>query len=242
MDLREQRHKINQETHWYYRSKSIPMIRYVKKILNIQPTPLVVVDIGAGTGYFSHVLDKKFGSKIAKIILVDINYSDIEVEQSEGKRIEKTKKIPEIIIGSLVLMMDLLEHIEHDDQFLKQLILKTQGKNYFFITVPSFMSLWSYHDVYLLHFRRYTLKSISELISNSGIKINARYYLYFALFPIAWFIRKVLRKNKKEGSDLNQPGNIINLILRYYFSLEMYFSKLNKAKGVTCCIEGTLNN
>jgi 23S rRNA U2552 (ribose-2'-O)-methylase RlmE/FtsJ len=241
MDLKETDHGVDQNNHWYYCSKNIPLVRFAGKILS-SSSPMTIIDIGAGTGYFSQVLDKKFGNKIAKIILVDINYTEEEVEQSRAERIQKVRFFPEQITHSIIIMMDILEHIERDDVFLNDLISKAKGINYFFITVRAFKSLWSYHDEYLLHFRRYTLKTLSELINKSGIKINARYYLYFVLFPLAWFVRKILNRNKKDGNDMSQPSGIVNLFLKYFFSFEMYFAKLNKICGTSCCIEGVLKN
>lgn len=238
MDLREVEHGINQWTHWYYCSKSIPMIRFTKNIIKSQSQPLTIIDVGAGTGYFSQVLDKKFGNKISKIILVDINYTDAEVNESKGKRIEKMKHFPDEISNSIILMMDVLEHIEKDSAFLNELLSKTKGTNYYFITVPAFMSLWSYHDEYLLHYRRYTLKNLKQVTENAGIKTISGYYLYFALFPLAWLVRRVLNKNRKEGNDMKQPSGIVNNLLKYFFSIEMSFRKLNKIAGLTCCIEG----
>lgn len=240
MDLRELGSHINQKEHWYYRSKSIPLINFAKKIIDQTPSPLTIVDIGAGSGYFSEMLDKKFGKHISKIIWVDVNYSEEEVLSSAGKRIEKNKKIPEEINNSIIIMMDVLEHLKEDNGFLNELTSKAKDENYFFITVPAFMSLWSYHDTYLLHYRRYTLKTLSNLINNSGIRIDSRYYLYFTLFPFAWLVRKILNRNKKEGNDMKQPSMFVNFILRSFFSLEMYFAKANKLMGTSCCVEGFL--
>jgi len=241
MDLREVDHGIDQYTHWYYFTKCIPLIRFVENVINTQQTCYSIIDIGAGTGYFSRILDQKFGNRIAKIILVDINYSDSEVEFTKGQRIEKTKKLPEQITESIVVMMDVLEHMEYDKLFMKELATKTTGTNYFFVTVPAFMSLWSNHDRYLLHFRRYTSNSISELVNEAGIEIKSRYYLYFALLPFAWIIRKIIHKNKKDGNDLRQPNKFSNSILKYFFLFEMRFIKYNRIWGTSCCVEGVSN-
>ena len=55
-----------------------------------------------------------------------------------------------------VILMDVLEHTFNDTEFLKEILKKTPQDSFLFITVPSFQFLFSSHDVYLKHYRRYT--------------------------------------------------------------------------------------
>ncbi len=240
MDLKEISHGVNQQTHWYYCTKKIPLIRFVENILKLGSAPLSIIDIGAGTGYFSQVLSEHFGERISKIVLVDINYSEQEVIQSKNERIKKVRFFSGEITNSLIIMMDILEHIKDDTAFLNELVSKTKGVNYFFVTVPAFMSLWSYHDEYLLHYRRYSLNSISEVVKKNRINIISKYYIYFSLFPYAVLFRKYFLRKDNAQNDMRAFPFFINKLLRFFFSFEMLFRKLNRIAGLSCCIEGKI--
>ncbi len=238
MDLKELNSGVDQSTHWYYTTKYIPLEKYVSKILDDADKPLTIIDIGSGTGYFAFQLEKKFQSKLRNLILVDTGYTDEEIDASKNNKAKKTKFLPETIEDSIIIMMDVLEHIEHDDLFLTDLVSKTKGINHVFLTVPAFTSLWSYHDIFLGHFRRYTLATVSSVILTAKIKITSSYYLFALLFPIAWLMRKFIRKNNEQSSDMKQSGKIVNGMMKFIFTNEMKFSKYNKVAGLTCCIEG----
>src|SRR4030095_14742624 len=162
MDLKELESGVDPKTHWYYQSKIIPLIAFVKKVFNDSRQPLTMVDVGSGSGFFMYELYEKVPEMISKIYLVDIGYTDEEINSTRNQVIEKTKSLPSKIENAVVVMMDVLEHLEDDHAMLKSIREKSVGKNHFFITVPAFMDLWSGHDVYLGHYRRYTNKTLNE--------------------------------------------------------------------------------
>ena len=50
------------------------------------------------------------------------------------------------------------------------------------------MSLWSGHDIFLKHYRRYTLNQMKSVIGESGLKIIESKYLYSTIFAVVWLI------------------------------------------------------
>jgi hypothetical protein len=77
------------------------------------------------------------------------------------------------------------------------------------------MSLWSGHDVFLKHFRRYNLLELKTLVEKSGLKIDSARYLYSTIFLIAYLHRKIFggktSSQMKEGGWLS--GKILALLL-----------------------------
>jgi SAM-dependent methyltransferase len=170
MDLKEIESGVDPKIHWYYQSKKVPLIDFVKKIFSEKKTPLTLIDIGSGSGFFMYELQEAIPEMIAKIYLVDIGYSDEEIAATANQHIEKIKSLPEKIENAIAVMMDVLEHLQDDHGMLNAIKEKSVGENYFFITVPAFMSLWSGHDVYLEHFRRYTIPSLRKLLHDSRFR------------------------------------------------------------------------
>lgn len=235
MDLKELENGINPDVHWYYQSKILPLIAYTKKLLKSE-VPLTIVDVGSGSGFFAISLEKKFGSRIKKVYLVDINYTAEEIKATSGAKIEKTLRIPDKIENGLVILMDVLEHLEDDLKMLNEIKANCVGSNnHFFITVPAFYSLWSGHDVYLGHYRRYKINTLNKVLNQAKYSIENTYYLYGSLFPMVWAARKLDNLKKKDATSNMKPFNpLVNKVLLSITSAEMSVSSANKVFGVTC--------
>ncbi|HAP00391.1 MAG TPA: hypothetical protein DCQ93_00555 [Bacteroidetes bacterium] len=240
MDLKELKQGVDPNTFWYYQTKKLPLIRFITKIYKKHNRKVVLVDVGSGSGFFMYEMERLMPEMIEKIFLVDIGYSDEEIKMTQNQKIEKTLSLPDKIENAIVVMMDVLEHLESDDNMLNEIRNRTSGVNYFFITVPAFMDLWSGHDVYLGHYRRYTSKTLRALLTRTGITNYSMYYLYGAIFPAVWIFRKMVRGKKSNDSDIKPINPVVNSLLKFYHSIEMPLSRMNKLFGVTCAAEGEL--
>jgi len=94
MDLKELEQGVNPKIHWYYQSKKIPMLRFIKEAHRQLNRKLTLVDVGSGSGFFMYEAYEAIPELIEKIYLVDIGYTDEEVNATKGKLIEKTKSLP----------------------------------------------------------------------------------------------------------------------------------------------------
>ena len=89
--------------------------------------------------------------------------------------------LPEIK-AELVLLLDVLEHLENDQLFLQQLVEeKIQEQGWMLLTVPALPGLFSGHDRFLEHYRRYTLKTLIDVVEQSGLKVEQSGYAFSSL-------------------------------------------------------------
>lgn len=245
MDLKELESGVDQSTHWYYQSKKVPLFRYFKQLLKEQNKKMTVIDFGSGSGFFAYELWEAFPEHIEDVLLIDIGYSEDELEETKNLPVKKLHYIPEGIDDCVVIMMDVLEHIENDDAIIKDIKRRVGANAHYFITVPAFMSVWSTHDVYLGHFRRYTIPMLSSLMNNNKCAISQRYYIFASIFPLVWLVRRLKRNEENmeapDSSDMAPLPGPVNWLLRQYNSFEMNFRKMNKLFGLTCVAEGKLN-
>lgn len=241
MDLKELENGVDPKVHWYYQSKIKPLIAYTRKVIK-SVGAVTIVDVGSGSGFFAISLAEIFGSDVKKVYLVDINYTTEDIAATKGEKIEKTLSIPPKIENGLVILMDVLEHLEDDLLMLQNIKHNCVGNgNHFFITVPAFYSLWSGHDVYLGHYRRYKIGTLSAVLNTAKYSIGNTYYLYGSLFPMVWVARKLnnLRKGEAE-SNMKPFSSTVNSILLGITSAEMKLAPLNKLCGVSCVAEGKI--
>lgn len=240
MDLKELEAGVNPEVHWYYQSKILPLISYTRKLLT-NGVPLTIVDVGSGSGFFAISLEKEFRDKIKKVYLVDINYTAEEIAATKNDKIQKTLRIPNEIENGLVILMDVLEHLEDDLKMLQDIKAASKGNNnHFFITVPAFYSLWSGHDVYLGHYRRYKIDTLNKVLNEAKYNIENTYYLYGSLFPMVWTVRKMqnMLKQKEATSNMKPFSPLLNKVLLGITSIDMKLATANKVFGVSCVSQG----
>lgn len=204
--------------HWYYRHKFAAIKRETELVVHLKS----IVDIGAGSAIFSRELLKL--NNDVQVQAVDIGYEYEGIDRNEI-RLTYTRTCSNFD-ADLFLLTDVLEHVEDDSNFLHSIVSKAKPGAIFIITVPCFMSLWSYHDEYLKHFRRYRLDQLEDLAVDNDLIIKKSYYLFGLLYPIAFISRKFGKK--KISSQLKETGNLENAILFFLLSFDKWFTRIFK--------------
>lgn len=217
--------------HWYYISKGKAM----RDMIGDQHVD-EVLDVGAGSGIFSRQL---LDHNIAKsAVCVDPNYAEETQDTQNGKPISFVKSIDKTT-QDLVLMMDVLEHVPDDVALLKEYADSMKQGGRILITVPAFQFLWSGHDVFLEHYRRYTIKMMEKAIEDAGLTPVKSRYFFGSLFPAVVairFIKKVLIKSRniQPQSELKLYPRWINRLLIHLHGIEQHsIFKINKAFGLS---------
>ena len=90
-----------------------------------------------------------------RAVCVDPNYAGDWSETLGGKSLAYCGEIASTD-ADLVLLMDVLEHMTDDVTLLREYVERVTSGTRFLITVPAFGFLWSGHDEFLRHYRRYT--------------------------------------------------------------------------------------
>lgn len=216
MDLIETGLK-NPIKHWYYEHKFwfiTSSESWKKNEVNS------LVDIGAGSALFSKELLKNRTVKSATA--VDTGY----LEDSENTELGISYRRSVSYKGfTHFLLTDVLEHIEDDAAFLSEIVLTADSGSSFIITVPALMSLWSGHDVYLKHYRRYRKTELHELALKAGLNVHSSRYTYSTLFPIAYLQRKYF-SGDSDTSQMKENGFLVSLILRLLLIPDRWISFL----------------
>jgi 2-polyprenyl-3-methyl-5-hydroxy-6-metoxy-1,4-benzoquinol methylase len=229
MDLLEDglRDPIN---HWYYQHK----FWFVKKaIKNKFEGGRSLVDIGAGSALFTKELLRL--GLISNAVAVDTGYS-ADLRDSEFNL--EYKQTSDFENFSIYLMTDVLEHIEDDLSFLSQIVNKAEKGAEFIITVPAHQFLWSEHDEYLRHFRRYSKRQLINLAESSGMQVLQSRYTYSTVLPIAFIKRKFFKKSENE-SQLRENNALTQLVLKTALYPDKFISRI--PFGVSLYLKGVKN-
>lgn len=179
------------KAHWYYVAKG----RALRAILKDISPVTEVLDVGAGSGIFTRQLLEMGLAK--RGVCVDPAY---ETERVEGPI--RFVRAVETISQKVILMMDVLEHVDDDVGLLMQYTADMPRDGCVLATVPAFQWLWSGHDVFLEHRRRYTLCQFEEVMRRAGLTVLRSRYFFGALFPVI----AAMRMGRRMGGRHDEIG------------------------------------
>lgn len=172
-----------------------------------------VLDIGCGDSYFDFQLLKQ--NPNLNIYGVDINLEK-EFDENNIHAFNSLDHLPNIKFD-FIIMMDVLEHIENDNRYLKDILRYLSPDGTIFITVPAFMFLYSLHDKELKHYRRYNHNQLLQVIEYAGLNEINWSYFYFSLI-----IGRLITKNKtKNLGGWDKPiDNIITKFITTFLNID----------------------
>jgi len=192
-----------------------------------------VLEVGCGTGNLIKFLSN------SKFDLTGSDFSDIYLNKAR-------KKIPHVKFFKAnllhkeswenfknsfdsIIASEVVEHIEDDVTALKTIHSLLKPGGILVLDVPCFNLLYSEFDKKIGHFKRYSRKSISNVVEKSGFRIEkTRYWNLLGLF--GWLITFKILKKGFEATKKIPAG----LILGKWLKLE---SKIPMPIGLTIFVK-----
>jgi trans-aconitate methyltransferase len=216
-------------THWYYRAKSAAIRQLLK-----DKSPVEILDIGAGSGFFSKEMLSHTTAQ--KAVCVDTGYDHDWQETCRGKPLSFSRSVG-TVEADTVLLMDVLEHVDDERKLLAPYVEAVPSGAVFVVTVPAFGFLWSSHDVFLDHRRRYRLPELVRVVESAGLCCESAHYYYGLVFPIAAAVRlleRVTRSSSDEPkSHLRKQSKPVNAVLGLACAIERPLMRFNTVCGLS---------
>ena len=183
------------EKHWWWRARTKYIVTTLRRY---RPAAgwTTILDVGCGDGLFFSQL-KEFGQVEGVEPCRDL----VSLDNPDRNRIHICpfdEHFASDKAFSLVLMLDVLEHLPDPVAALRQAMKLLEPQGTFIATVPAFMLLWTNHDLLNHHFTRYTKQSFRKLAQSAGLKIEEERYLYHWTFPVKLGIRLAERTLRLE--------------------------------------------
>ncbi|MBN1364319.1 MAG: hypothetical protein JW976_05875 [Syntrophaceae bacterium] len=219
----------------------------LKSYINETSQPLNVIDIGCGDLFFLKQFCKKFTIYHPVAIAVDTALDDELIYSLKNKyqdlHVDIYKNFQDVKLregyANIVFLMDVIEHIENSQNFLEFLFQQSYitKKSLFVIAVPAFNNLFSTHDKWLGHYRRYSQQELKKTIENAGYQYVKGGYFFTTLLLariMQNYLDILLKKKNKEVKGIGNWNRsiILSFLFEKFLLCDYYFSKLFSLIGI----------
>lgn len=181
-----------------------------------------VLDIGCGDAFVARGLFTGIARR--SITAVDTNLTREWIERlsrcTDGITFRRT--LPDPSPFDMVLLLDVMEHVDNDRRFLRGIVDRHLGaRGAVMITVPAFQSLFSAHDRALGHYRRYRLQELVQVAGDCGLKVRRSGYLFSSLLLPKLLLFKMLRTSDgSEGVGQWRRGPLVTSLVEKALNLD----------------------
>jgi SAM-dependent methyltransferase len=223
-----------EDSHWWFVGRRGIVATMIDRFVTL-PTNGRVLEAGCGTGGNLGMLSR-YG--MLQAFEHDKIARDIAQEKS-GMAIE-SGSLPGMVpyeseTFGIILLLDVLEHIEDDVGALAALRERLAADGRVLVTVPAFPALWSSHDETHHHYRRYTRRSLAEVAEAAGFEVERLMYFNFLLLPVAVAVRWLKVITGSHTPDDSMPAPWLNALLRRVFGAERYIvGRVPIPAGLSC--------
>ena len=212
-----------ESSHWWFLGRRTLIAAMIKKLK--LPPHAQILEVGCGTGGNLTMLSN-FGDVYG--LEMDPTALAIAAEKTHNRFDIRAGCCPHDIPFQnqrfdLICLFDVLEHIADDNATLLALkpLLSETGR--IVITVPAYPWLYSTHDSFLHHKRRYLASPLGKQCVALGFKVIKLSYFNTILFPLAVAVRfkdKWLGNAASTGTAT--PPKAINKLLLAVFAAERW--------------------
>ncbi|MEI6697058.1 MAG: methyltransferase domain-containing protein [Bacteroidota bacterium] len=146
----------------------------------------------------------------------------------------------------IVLLLDVLEHIDDDSVFLKTALEYLKPGGQIVVGVPAHQYLFSKYDLIVGHKRRYNSQQLNLLLKSANlVDVESRYW-GFSLLPLA-LLRKIhlkfLRDNKVIRNGFKPPHRFFNWVFIILMKIETtVFEKVTNGISIIVIGRKPFNN
>lgn len=205
-----------------------------------------VLDVGCGDIFLIEQLSKRY--PLWKFYAADTAFTDDQLDYFNAHAPASIKVFKEVSHAfksldnqkvDIVLLLDVIEHIEKEIDFLSYLTQfhPVTSSTAFLITVPAFQSLFCSHDVFLGHYRRYSNESLQKAIHNAGLIDFKVGYFFSSLLPFRglaslkekWF---PVKHNTAKGIGAWKGGKVTGKVMKSVLVADFYIANSLQKLGI----------
>jgi SAM-dependent methyltransferase len=185
------------ERHWWYVSRRKLAVHAIASSHDRRRAGRAL-DIGCGTGeMLAELRDLGFG-------VVGSDLSDDALARARRiapvlQSVAESLPYPDETVDCIA-SMDVVEHLDDDVVALREYHRVLRPGGTLLLTVPAYQWLWSAHDDWACHRRRYTARQLRASVTAAGLTVERSTYYNSFLLPPAILLRRTPLKRFVKGT------------------------------------------
>ena len=221
-------YEIALDNHFWMQWRFFVFKKLLRKANISSEESLHVLEIGCGKGIFLKQMEQCTNWKIDG---ADTNLEALKDSAAEKSQLlfydimEKRKEFKHVY--DIVILMDVLEHIEKTQEFLEACLFHLRPDGIIIINVPVLQSMYSVYDEIMGHFRRYNNEKLLKEFNITKISKVITVYWGITLIPLL-FLRKLIISRNTVRKDVvkkgfKPPGRFFHAMLKLLMRAEFLF-------------------
>ena len=207
-----EQHQRLEDTHWWFLGRRYLVLRELVRHGGCEPGP--ILDVGCGTGGMLPHLQRiapAIGLDPAPEAAAACRRRGVAFVHGSGMEMP----FADAAFGT-VTALDVIEHVADDVGMLRELYRVLRPGGLLLLTVPAYQFLWSQHDEFNHHQRRYRRRTLQRTVRQAGFRIARISYYNTLLFPAAVARKALMRFQRGNGpsSHLDEVPRPLNALLR----------------------------
>ena len=192
--------------HWWYRARRALVGQVLGQEVGGRSAAVRrLVDVGCGTGDNMLALAEAAG---ATVVGTDLSaYALRQAPPGAGGECVVSVALGDAMpfrsgYADVITCMDVIEHIDDDDAVMAEFHRMLRPGGLVVLTTAAYRWMWSDHDVWAAHRRRYTARQLADVARRAGLEVTRTTYYNSFLLPPAWLLRRTpLRRLVKTSND-----------------------------------------
>lgn len=192
--------ELSSETHFWFQWRFRAFLQQCLDIGLDTETPMKVLDVGSGVGTLRTQIED---ATKWTVDITDVDHASLQLSLAGRGRtfyydiLEKRADFAGKY--DVIMLFDVLEHIEETRPFIEALLFHLKEGGYLFVNVPALSVLFSRFDEVQGHYRRYTVNSLKQEFKSSPLDILDTRYWGLGNVPfllLRRFLLQAFSKNK----------------------------------------------
>lgn len=174
-----------------------------------------VLEIGCGNGNFTVFL----AQQAQQLTAIDLNQEYVTLTKTRLKNSSNVTilhgdvtKIELQNYYDTIIMLDVLEHIEHDVATLEKLNQLLMPGGTLIIKVPALNYLYGEMDRVIGHYRRYNYQTLLNTLNKANFSQSLIWYFNLAGIPGWWLNSKVLKRTTPPSQQVSLFNQIVPIL------------------------------
>lgn len=150
-----------------------------------------IAEVGCGHGLVQSQIEKAYAREVTGFDLNDFALQRNQSQRSPVFCYDICQRAPQFRHRfDFIVMFDVLEHIDNEDEFLQAVLFHLAPMGHLALNVPAGQWLYSAYDEMDGHKRRYSMRSLLEVMRRNGFTIVTSSYWGLPLVPLV-LLRKL---------------------------------------------------